>query len=81
MTMIDRSDAFVSTKHLPQAAAPSDTCYLTVADDDDTTWTVIGGIVDLFFLGDLVINFFTAYHDEEFNFIDDRRVTSIASYF
>ena len=51
---------------------------LAFTDEDDTTWTVIGGIVDLFFLGDLVINFFTAYHDDEFNFIDDRKVRAAA---
>lgn len=48
---------------------------LAFTDDDDLTWMIIGGIVDLFFLGDLVINFFTAYHDEEFNLVDDRRVS------
>ena len=48
---------------------------LAFTDEDDLAWMIVGGIVDLFFLADLVINFFTAYHDDEFNFVDDRTVT------
>ena len=50
---------------------------LAFSDDDDLLWKLIIGIVDFFFLIDLVVNFFTAYHDEEFNFIDDRKVSNI----
>ena len=53
---------------------------LAFTDEDDLAWMIIGGIVDFFFLVDLVINFFTAYHDEEFNFIDDRKVTRVTSF-
>ena len=49
---------------------------LAFTDEDDILWTVIGACVDFFFLIDLVINFFTAYHDDEFNLIDDRKVTT-----
>ena len=47
---------------------------LAFTDEDDIPWTVVGACVDFFFLVDLVINFFTAYHDDEFNLIDDRKV-------
>ena len=50
---------------------------LAFTDEDDLTWMIVGGVVDFFFLIDLVTNFFTAYHDEEYNFIDDKKVTRI----
>ena len=50
---------------------------LAFTDEDDLAWMIVGGIVDSFFLVDLVISFFTAYHDEEYNFIDDRKVTRV----
>ena len=47
---------------------------LAFTEEDDLKWTVIGLVVDTFFLVDLVLNFFTAHHDEEYNLIDDRKV-------
>ena len=47
---------------------------LAFTEEDDLKWTIIGIVVDSFFLVDLVLNFFTAYHDEEFNLVDDRKV-------
>ena len=47
---------------------------LAFTDEDDLKWIIIGGIVDLIFLADLILNFFTAYHDEEYNLVDDRKV-------
>ena len=54
-------------------------CVITPAriaftDADDLTWVVIGLLFDLLFGIDLVLNFFMAYHDEEFNLIDERKV-------
>ena len=48
---------------------------LAFTDEDDLLWMLIGAVVDLFFLGDLIINFFTAYHDSEYNLVDDRKVS------
>ena len=45
---------------------------LAFTDEDDLEWLIIGGIVDSFFLVDLVLNFFSAYHDEEYNLVDNR---------
>ena len=47
---------------------------LAFTEEDDLPWIIIGIVVDSFFLVDLIINFFTAYHDEEFNLVDDRKV-------
>ena len=54
-------------------------CVITPAriaftDSDDLTWVVVGLIFDLLFAIDLVLNFFMAFHDEEFNLVDDRKV-------
>ena len=55
-------------------------CVITPArvaftDEDDLTWAIVGFLFDLLFGIDLVLNFFMAYHDEEFNLIDDRKVS------
>ena len=50
---------------------------LAFTDEDDIAWTVVGACVDVFFLVDLVINFFTAYHDDEFNLVDNRKVSFV----
>ena len=42
-------------------------------DDDDFAWTVTSVCVDTLFLVDLILNFFSAYHDQELNLIDDRK--------
>ena len=52
-------------------AAPT---RIAFSDEDNLTWTVIDGIVDTLFLIDIVLNFFFAYHDDEYNLIDDRKV-------
>ena len=54
-------------------------CVITPAriaftDADDLTWVIVGLLFDLLFTIDLVLNFFMAFHDEEFNLIDDRKV-------
>ena len=54
-------------------------CVITPAriaftEADDLTWVIVGLLFDLLFTIDLVLNFFMAYHDEEFNLIDDRKV-------
>ena len=54
-------------------------CIITPAriaftDTDDLDWIIVGIFFDLLFTIDLVLNFFMAYHDEEFNLIDDRKV-------
>ena len=45
---------------------------IAFTEEDNLEWTVIGLIVDVLFLVDLVLNFFSAYHDKELNLIDDR---------
>ena len=52
---------------------------LAFTDEEDLLWLLIGVVVDLFFTADLVLNFFMAYHDEEFNLIDKRKVRPLAS--
>ena len=57
-------------------------CIITPAriaftDADDLTWMVVGFFFDLLFAIDLILNFFMAYHDEEFNLIDDRKVRKL----
>ena len=42
-------------------------------EDDDFAWTLTSACVDTFFLVDLVLNFFSAYHDKQLNLIDDRK--------
>ena len=46
---------------------------IAFTEEDNLEWTVIGLIVDSLFLVDLVLNFFSAYHDSELNPIDDRK--------
>ena len=50
---------------------------IAYSDRDDTTWTVIGLIVDAFFFADLVLNFFTAYYDKEYNLVINRSVGAL----
>ena len=52
-------------------AAPT---RIAFSDEDNLTWTIIDGFVDTLFLIDIVLNFFFAYHDDEYNLIDDRKV-------
>ena len=47
---------------------------IAFSDDEDLAWTVIDSIVDTVFLVDILLNFFFAYHDDEYNLIDDRKV-------
>ena len=46
---------------------------IAFTEEDNFTWTLIGICVDTIFFVDLVLNFFTAYHDRELNLIDDRK--------
>ena len=47
---------------------------IAFTDTDNFEWIVIDAVVDSFFFIDLVLNFFMAYHDEEYTLIDDRKV-------
>ena len=47
---------------------------IAFADTDPLEWIIVDAIVDSLFFVDLVLNFFMAYHDEEFTLIDDRKV-------
>ena len=53
--------------------APARIAY---SDTDNRTWTIIGFVVDTFFLIDLVLNFFTAYYDKEYNLVVVRKVST-----
>lgn len=46
---------------------------VTVSGDDDTEWEIINNIVDSFFVMDMILNFNTAYFNEDFVLIDDRK--------
>lgn len=50
---------------------------LAFTDADDLNWVIVGLFFDFLFAVDLVLNFFMAYHDEEFNLIDDRKVCAL----
>ena len=50
---------------------------IAYSDSDNTTWTVIGLVVDAFFLADLLLNFFTAYYDKEYNLVINRKVRAL----
>ena len=52
---------------------------IAFTEEDNLAWMAIGLAIDSFFLIDLVLNFFTAYHDEEYNLVDSRRVSPPAS--
>ena len=47
---------------------------IAFSDTDPLEWIIMDAIVDTLFFVDLVLNFFMAYHDEEFTLIDDRKV-------
>jgi hypothetical protein len=46
-------------------------------DGTPVEWLIIEGLIDVFFLVDVIINFFTSYYNNEFALIDDRRVIFI----
>ena len=41
--------------------------------DDDAIWQTINYFIDISFLLDIIFNFNTAYFDEDFKLIDDRK--------
>ena len=43
---------------------------------DDAVWDVIWYTVNSFFVIDMILNFFMAYYDDEYNLIDDIKVRS-----
>ena len=47
---------------------------LAFTEEDDELWEGLWYAVNSFFVIDLVLNFFIAYYDEEYNLIDDRMV-------
>ncbi len=44
-----------------------------VAGDDDIIWQILTNLVECFFIIDIIINFTTAFYDEDFNLIVDRK--------
>lgn len=44
-----------------------------IAGDDDITWQVITNIVNCFFIIDILNNFTTAFYDEDFKLVSDRK--------
>ena len=51
-------------------AAPT---RIAFSDEDEIGWIIIDSVVDTLFFVDIVLNFFFAYHDMEYNLIDDRK--------
>ena len=47
---------------------------LAFTDKDDEAWQVVWFIVNAFFVLDMILNFFMAFYDDEYNLIDDRPV-------
>jgi potassium voltage-gated channel Eag-related subfamily H protein 8 len=46
---------------------------VTVSEDDDLTWEIINNLVDCFFVIDMILNFNTAFFNEDFVLIVDRK--------
>lgn len=46
---------------------------IAFVEKDDLDWKIINGMVDLMFFVDIIIIFNTAYYDEDFKTVDDRR--------
>lgn len=44
-----------------------------VAGDDDLTWQILTNLINCFFIIDIIANFTTAFYDEDFNLICDRK--------
>jgi hypothetical protein len=44
-----------------------------ISGDDDITWQILSNLVNIFFIIDMIINFTTAFYDEDFNFIINRK--------
>ncbi len=57
---------------------PYSLAFVGVFDDEIVTWNfVIDLIINISFLFDMAITFFSAYEDQKLNVIDDRQVTLI----
>jgi hypothetical protein len=61
------------------------TCVLTpyqLAFGEDADWTMIGidFAINICFLIDIIINFTSAFYDDEYNLIDDHKVTNTIVY-
>ena len=50
---------------------------LAFTETDSVEWIILESAIDVMFFVDLVLNFFMAYHDEEFTLIDDRKVAPL----
>lgn len=50
---------------------------LAFEEGNDTVykWVVVNALIDFSFLIDIFVNFFSAYYDDEYVLIDNRRVT------
>lgn len=44
-----------------------------ISGDDDITWQILSNLVNSLFIIDMIINFTTAFYDEDFNFIINRK--------
>lgn len=44
-----------------------------ISGDDDLTWEIINNSLDSFFIIDILLNFNTAFFNEDFVLIDDRK--------
>jgi hypothetical protein len=47
---------------------------LAFVEEDDTTWKVINTVVDLVFGIDILVVFNTAYYDDDYKIVEDRKV-------
>jgi hypothetical protein len=57
---------------------------IALVEKDNTQWNIINNTVDIMFLIDIIIIFNSAFEDEDFNIIDDRKklaTTYIKSWF
>lgn len=48
--------------------------------ENNLGWTIVDGIMDILFLCDIVVNFFSVYFDRHDNLVTDRKVKFSFSY-
>ena len=49
----------------------------TKPEEEDMTWEIINGLVDIIFFIDMILIFNTAYYDEDFKMIQHRGVIAL----
>ena len=47
---------------------------LAFVEEDDTKWKIINMVVDLMFTFDIIVIFNTAYYDDDYKIVEDRKV-------